>query len=99
MICDHQRSFYTDEYPKTMWQQLPSQEKAGKSYKDYLNAALSKPYILGYNRCQYISREVGNVLKQGLLDIYGNPYETLVECITITNKELIKRFSQGTLSE
>ena len=99
MICDHQRSFYSDKYPKTMWQQLPSQEEAGKSYNDYLNAALSKPYILGYNRCQYISREAGNVLKQGLLDINGNPYETLVERITITNKELMKRFSQGTLSE
>jgi len=99
MICDHQRSFYTDQYPKTMWQQLASQKEAGKSYNDYLNAALIKPYILGYNHCQYISREVGNVLKQGLLDIYGNPYKTLVESITKTNKELIKRFSQGTLSE
>ncbi|MFC2089741.1 hypothetical protein ACFLT1_03115 [Bacteroidota bacterium] len=99
MICDHQRSFYTDEYPKTMWQQLPSQEAAGKSYKEYLNAALSKPYILGYNRCQYISREAGDVLKQGLLDINGNPYDTIVEYMTITNKELLKRFSNGTLSE
>ncbi len=99
MICDHQRSFYTVEYPKTMWQQLPSQEEAGKSYNEYLNAALGKPYILGYSRCQYISREVGDVLKQGLLDIYGKPYKTLVEYITTTNKELIKRFSKGALSE
>jgi len=99
MICDHQRSFYTDEYPKTMWQQLPSQEAAAKSYNDYLNAAFGKPYILGYNHCQYISREAGNVLKQGLLDIYGNPYKTLVEGMTSTNKELINRFSKGTLSE
>ena len=99
MICDHQRSFYTDDYPKTMWQQLPSQEEAGKSYNDYLNAALKNPYILGYNRCQYISRGTGDVLKQGLLDINGNPYETIVEYMTITNKELLKRFSNGTLSE
>jgi len=38
-------------------------------------------------------------LKQGLLDINGNPYETIVEYMTITNKELLKRFSNGTLSE
>lgn len=97
MICDHQRSFYTDEYPNTMWQQLPSQEAAGKSYHAYLEAAFEKPYVLGYNRCQYISREAGDVLKQGLLDIYGEPYDTLVEYITATNKELIRKFSEGTL--
>lgn len=99
MICDHQESFYTEEYPKTMWSQLPSEEAAAAAYQDYLNQALSKPYILGYSRCQYISREVGNVLKQGLLDINGEPYEKLVEVVADTNKSIMKRFAEGSLTE
>ncbi|MGC9341538.1 MAG: hypothetical protein ACP5E3_02465 [Bacteroidales bacterium] len=99
MICDHQESFYTDEYPRSMWSQLPSEEAAAQAYQDYLNQALSKSYILGYSRCQYISREVGNVLKQGLLDIYGEPYEKLVETVAKTNKSIMQRFAEGSLAE
>ena len=99
MICDHQVSFYTDEYPETIWTQVSSEEESGKIYQKYLNDAFKKPYIIGYSRCQYISRMQAGKLKQGLLDVNGNPYETLVRYTKETNEGIIQRFAAGTLSK
>ena len=38
-------------------------------------------------------------LKQGLLDVNGNPYETLVKYTTEANENIIQRFADGTLSK
>lgn len=99
IICDHQVSFYTDEYPQTIWMQVPSEEESGQIYQKYLYDAFKKPYILGYTRCQYISRMQTGALKQGLLDANGNPYETLIKYTKETNVDIIRKFADGTLSE
>ncbi|MFC1541560.1 hypothetical protein ACFL50_03810 [Candidatus Latescibacterota bacterium] len=94
MLCDHQRSFATPEYPKTMWQQMESEEAAGQSYAQYLKDAFSKPYIIGYQRCQYVDRfaAYAGVLKQGLIREDGAPYKTLTQYITKANAAAIERF-------
>jgi hypothetical protein len=90
LICDHQSSFYTTEYPNTMWNQLPSEAEAAKAYDEYLAAAFKKPYIIGYHRCQYIDRYDKNsgLLKQGLLREDETPYHQLTEQIKQTNTSL-----------
>lgn len=95
LICDHNISFPTKEHPKTMWTQLPTPEEVAQTHAKYVNDALSKPYILGYHRCQYIDRFQSHlgVLKQGVLKADGNPYEELVELLTKTNKEVLERFA------
>ena len=87
LICDHQSSFYSKEYPETLWSQLPSEAEAAKAYHDYLTTAFKKPYIIGYHRCQYIDRFDKNskLLKQGLLREDETPYQLLVEQVKRTN--------------
>ena len=97
LLCDHQISFPTERYPKTMWQQLKSEEAAGRAYAQYLKEAFAKPYIIGYHRCQYIDRFATHqgVLKQGVLRQNGTPYKMLVEIIRDANLEAIRNFEAG----
>jgi hypothetical protein len=76
MICDHKSSFPTPEYSKTLWELLESEEAAGQAYAQYLKDAFEKPYIIGYQRCQYIDRfdTHRGILKQGMLREDGTPY-------------------------
>ena len=94
LLCDHQISFPTARYPKTMWQQLKSEEAAGLAYAQYLKEAFAKPYIIGYHRCQYIDRfaTYQGVLKQGVLREDGTPYKKLVEITREANLEAIRKF-------
>ena len=96
LLCDHQCSFATPDYPKTMWQQLESEEAVGQAYARFLECAFAKSYILGFHRCQYIDRFVPyqGVLKQGLLRENGRPYETLVNHVRDANREQMRRFAQ-----
>lgn len=100
IICDHNISFPTIEHTKTMWTQLPTIEEVAQTHAKYLNDALSKPYILGYHRCQYIDRFQAHlgVLKQGLIQVDGAPYEDLVKLITETNHMVLERFAATTES-
>ncbi len=97
IICDHQCSFATDVYPDTMWQQLESESAVANMYRDYVQEAFSKPYIIGYQRCQYIDRFVEHpgVLKQGILQEDGNPYEQLASAIKETNTSILKQFNSS----
>lgn len=94
LICDHQCSFPTAAYPKTMWRQLPSEEAVGEAHAEYLAEVLSKPYILGYHRCQYIDRfnAASGVLKQGLIRQEGLPYYTLARSVAENNRMALQRF-------
>lgn len=94
-VCDHQVSFFTEEYPKTMWKQVPSEEAAGKAYARYLEAAFAAPYVVGYHRCQYINRFDSRVglLKQGLLREDERPYAVLTEHVRRANLEVQRRLS------
>ncbi len=97
LIGDHQSSFYTDAYPKTMWLQLPDEAAAAEAYARYLHDAFAKPYLIGYHRCQYIDRfdtRLG-VLKQGLLREDQSPYEVLVEAVRRTNRAVLRNLGIG----
>jgi hypothetical protein len=52
IIGDHQFSFATREFPRTMWFQYPSAAEAVAAYGAYLREATARPYIVGYHRCQ-----------------------------------------------
>jgi hypothetical protein len=97
LLCDHQASFAVPDYPKTMWQQLESQEAVGKAYAKYLEDAFKKPYIIGYHRCQYIDRFAKHpgVLKQGMLREDGTPYKTLAQYTTEANRAAVRSFAEG----
>ncbi|MEM9283318.1 MAG: hypothetical protein AAGA96_15965 [Verrucomicrobiota bacterium] len=96
LICDHNISFPTEAHPKTMWTQLPTAADVAEAHGKYVNDALSKPYLLGYHRCQYIDRFTPRlgVLKQGLIQADGSPYEELVTLLTETNTALLQRFAR-----
>jgi hypothetical protein len=59
---------------------------------------IQKPYIIGYQRCQYIDRynEYPGVLKQGLLREDGSAYTTLEAAVAATNAAILETFSQET---
>ncbi|MEM9282758.1 MAG: hypothetical protein AAGA96_13100 [Verrucomicrobiota bacterium] len=94
MICDHNMSFRTPEHPNVMWDTLPDVASVGRAYEAYLNDGFSTPFLLGYNKCQYIDRFKGaaKILKQGLLKEDGTPYEELVDWVQETNWQTHERF-------
>jgi hypothetical protein len=96
LICDHQCSFATPEYDKTMWKQLESESAVAVMYRNYLAEASAKPYIIGYHRCQYIDRfnEHPGVLKQGILREDGSAYEVLQNAVTDANRAALDDFNK-----
>ncbi len=96
LICDHQSSFYTEAYPRTMWEQSPSEREAAQAYDSYLSRAFERPYVIGYQRCQYVDRfepSLG-VLKQGLLREDETPYKLLVNQVRRTNMKIVARLGE-----
>lgn len=81
LICDHAISFPTAEHPLTIFEQMPSEAEAVRATRDFLDAAFSKPYIIGYLRCQYVDRPAGfgRGLRQGLVLPDGAPRSPLVQ--------------------
>ncbi|EDM29598.1 hypothetical protein LNTAR_17648 [Lentisphaera araneosa HTCC2155] len=81
IICDHAVSFKTKDFKKIMWKTVENEEIASQSYLSYLEA-MKLPFMIGYNRCQYIDRfkknKGGGTLKQGLIRDDGTPYEEMV---------------------
>ena len=73
---------------------MASEDAAGMAYSAYLDEAVRKPYILGYQRCQYIDvyEEHLGVLKQGMLQGNQAPYRTLVEYVSNANQRVMKLF-------
>ena len=100
IVCDHQCSFATSKYEKTMWKQLESESAVADMYQDYLSEVSKKPYIIGYHRCQYIDRynEYPGVLKQGLLREDGTAYELLEKAVIAANRLAQENFTRYTNS-
>ncbi len=76
-IADHVSSFATAQYPVTMGQAAKDPDSYGTYYKRYVTAALSRPYMIGYNKCQYQDQVAPGMLKQGLLQANEEPYPTV----------------------
>jgi len=93
LICDHATVFRTPAYPRTLWHQFETQTEAGTHYDEYLNQVISQDFIIGYQRCQFKSRydPLRDLLKQGLLDTAGKPYETYVNKVSATNHKVIEQ--------
>ena len=91
LICDHSLSFYTPKYPKTLWNQYPTQRAA--AYGIFLQAAMAKPYMIGFQRCQYISvfKADRGHLKQGLVETNGKPHEEFLDLIGNANRKLLNQ--------
>lgn len=94
-ICDHQISFATPEYPRTTWTQRPDEADAAAATQSFMLTAFSRPYIIGYMRCQYINRWSNrrNALKQGLLREDGTPYQKTLDMFRITNRTIVEALS------
>ena len=94
MICDHQFSFNTPEHSNVMWNTLPDVASVGRAHARYLDRAFRAPYLIGYNRCQYIDRFKASqkILKQGLLQVDGTPYQELVDGVQKNNWHLHDQF-------
>ena len=97
IICDHQCSFPTPQYDKTMWKQLENEAAVADMYRQYLAAACAKPYIIGYHRCQYIDRfnEYPAVLKQGMLREDGSAYALMQTAVTEANCSALDQFTDS----
>ncbi len=94
IICDHNIAFGTPEYPNVMWETLPDAARVVRAYDTYLSEGFSMPFLIGYNKCQYIDRfkNPPGVLKQGLVQVDGTPYEELVKGVGKVNWDLHRQF-------
>lgn len=87
-IADHVSSFATEEHPVTMGQATRDVASYVAYYESYVCAALSRPYMVGYNKCQYQDEPARGMLKQGLLQANEEPYPTVQGIRTANHKAL-----------
>ncbi|MEM7603407.1 MAG: hypothetical protein AAF357_18590 [Verrucomicrobiota bacterium] len=94
MICDHPTSFNTAGPSSVGRATLPELATVRQSHARYLDEGFSTPYLIGYNRCQYIDRykAAKDRIKQGLLQADGSPYEELVDTVRKNNWQTHERF-------
>lgn len=91
-IADHVSSFATEKFPITMGQAAKDPETYAAYYERYVTTALSQPYLVGYNKCQYqdqLPTTPGGMLKQGLLQGNDEPY-SVVEAIGEANRKALE---------
>ncbi|MEM7657205.1 MAG: hypothetical protein AAF399_13810 [Bacteroidota bacterium] len=96
LITDHGFSFFSQEYPRTLWHQFASEAEAAAFYETYLTEVIQQPFIIGYLKCQYQSQydPLRSLLKQGLLDPEGMPYSLLVQEVSRINRLVLNRVYQ-----
>ncbi|MEM9940843.1 MAG: Ig-like domain-containing protein [Planctomycetota bacterium] len=73
-IADHVSSFATKDHPTTMGQVTQDPDAYADYYRRYVTAAMSRPYMIGYNKCQYQDQPTPQLLKQGLIQSNSAPY-------------------------
>ncbi|MBI5772117.1 MAG: hypothetical protein HZA89_00050 [Verrucomicrobia bacterium] len=92
MICDHQISFATERYPRSIWpyHQRENEADAAAATERFMREAFACPYVVGYMRCQYIDRfaDRRGAVKLGLLRDDGTPYDKLVAATQRANAEI-----------
>ena len=89
-IADHVISFATEEHPVTMGQKAKNPEEYVAYYERYITTAMSQPYLIGYNKCQYQDQVSSDgMLKQGLMRRDEKPYPT-VEGIAVANRKALE---------
>lgn len=96
LTCDHAISFPTAAEPRTIFEQMPDEASAARAARIFLAAALAKPWMLGYLRCQYIDRPsgFGRGLRQGLLQCDGTPRDATVSVYREAFGEAIKEMNE-----
>ena len=63
---------------------------SGEAYRAFLEAAISKPYMVGKHRCTYIDDiPTRNYRRPGLLRDDDSPYTTLIELTVAANRDAL----------
>jgi hypothetical protein len=94
-IADHVSSFATGEYPVTMGQKAPDEESYLAYYQRYVLDAFSHPYLIGYNKCQYVNDPGAKMLKQGLVNADYTPYDYVAKLKEIHEAALKRAYADG----
>ncbi len=95
-IADHVSSYATDEHPITMGQVASIPQQYVEYYERFVTTALSRPYIIGFNKCQYQDEMApGNMLKQGLINFEEEPYP-VNEGVRTANLKALEHVYHGT---
>ena len=94
-IADHVSSYPTAEHPVTMGKAADTAEAYESYYRRYVTAALSRPYMIGFNKCQYQDQPTPQLLKQGLVRSDGRPYE-IIDRIRVANVTALGHAYDGT---
>jgi ferric-dicitrate binding protein FerR (iron transport regulator) len=95
VISDWNLSFPTPEHAVTMWPQFPTPAAAAEAYEEYLRAAFTKPYILGYFKCQYVDQMLPTgMLKQGLHKQDGTTYDEFAGLLKAIHQRLAEQLEK-----
>jgi hypothetical protein len=91
-IADHVTSHATDEFANTMGQVADNPEDYLTYYRSSVYDIMSLPFVVGYNKCQYMDEVNGTQLKQGLYRQNGEPYEYVPGLNTAHQRALDKAY-------
>lgn len=100
IIVDHNISFPAADYQQTTWLQKPTWQEAAAAYERFVRDAFSRPYIVGYGKCELASWVLPNMkdlLRQGMLTPDGTPYTGYSEAIAAMNRKILSDSLSGIL--
>jgi GH35 family endo-1,4-beta-xylanase len=92
-LADHVTSYATPEYSNTMGQVATNHTDYLEYYRKSVYDVLSLPYMVGYNKCQYMDEVKGTQLKQGLYRVNGEPYEYVGKLAEVHKSALKNAYS------
>ena len=91
-IADHVSSFAHHKHKKTMGQVAHNEASYFEFYENYVSSVLALPYIIGYKKCQYENEPRPGLLKQGLVNQSGKPYDYVSKLNEVHSKALLNAY-------
>ncbi len=93
LVADLGFAFPRPPYRTYEWGLYTNQTEAAAAYRSWVLGAAKTPYIVGFQKCQYIDRAVAQPelgLKMGLVNFNGTEHEPFVSLVASANADALE---------
>jgi hypothetical protein len=93
LVADVGFAFARPPYARVEWKTFASQRAAGAAYRAYVLGAARTPYIIGFQKCEYVDRAVAQPvlgLKEGMLNFNGTEHRPFCGIVAAANAEALR---------
>jgi len=81
LVSDHSVAYPTAEHSNTLWEDVEDAAAVGREYGTFLDTAFARPFFIGLLRCEYSDHVTGDLLRQGMVDLDGEPRTAITDAM------------------